>query len=90
MILLGMIVYFIYGAVLRCPPSRANVRGPHYRVLQYIHRLLIVSVAGDDSSLNVDKWVMAYGSKEDLILNDMVGFHDLSDRSCGCLLEFQP
>ena len=78
-ILVGMIVYFIYGAVLRCPPSRANMRGPRCRVLQYVHGLLIVSVAGDDSSLNTDKWVMAYGSKEDLILNAMVGFHDLND-----------
>ena len=74
-----MIVYFIYGVVLRCPPSCANVRGPHRRVLQYVHGLLIVSVAGDDSSPNADKWVMAYGSKEDLILNAMVGFHDLND-----------
>ena len=62
-ILVGMIVYFIYGAVLRYPPSRANVRAPHSRVLQYVHGLLIVSVAGDDSSLNTDKWVMAYGIK---------------------------
>ena len=48
-------------------------------MLQYVHGLLIVSVAGDDNSLNADKWVMAYGSKEDLILNAMVGFHDLND-----------
>ena len=34
---------------------------------------------GGDSSLNTDKWVMAYGSKDDLILNAMVGFHDLND-----------
>ena len=74
-----MIVYFIYGAVLRCPPSRANVRGPRCRMLQYVHGSLIVSVAGDDSGLNADRWVMAYGSKEDLMLNDMVGFHDLND-----------
>ena len=47
--------------------------------MQYVHGSLIVSVAGDDSSLNTDKWVMAYGSKEDLILNAMVGFHDLND-----------
>jgi hypothetical protein len=25
------------------------------------------------------KWVVAYGSKEDLILNAMVGFYDLND-----------
>ena len=78
-ILVGMIVYFIYGAILWCPPSRANMRGPRCRVLQYVHGLLIVSVAGDDSSPNADRWVMAYGSKEDLILNAMVGFHDLND-----------
>ena len=74
-----MIVYFIYGAVLRCPLSRANVRAPRCRVLQYVHALLIVSVAGDDNSPNSDRWVMAYGSKDDLILNVMVGFHDLND-----------
>ena len=78
-ILVGMVLYFIlvlsYGALR----SHANARGPHCRVLQYVHGLLIVSVAGDGSSLNVIKWVMAYGSKEDLILNAMVGFHDLND-----------
>ena len=57
---------------------RANVRGSRCRELQYVHGLLIVSVAGDDSSPNTDKWIMAYGSKEDLILNAMVGFHDLN------------
>jgi hypothetical protein len=76
--LVGMSVYFIYGAVLRCHPSRTNMRGPRCRVLQYFHGLLIVGCWGD-SSLNTDKWVMAYGSKEDLILNAMVGFHDLND-----------
>ena len=34
---------------------------------------------GGDSNLNADRWVIAYGSKEDLILNAMVGFHDLND-----------
>ena len=63
-----------YGALR----SRANVRDPRCRVLQYVHGFLIVSVAGDDSSPNADRWVMAYGSKEDLILNAMVGFHDLN------------
>ena len=67
-----MIVYFIYGAILRRPLSCANVRAP-------FHGLLIVSVAGDDSSPNADRWVMVYGSKEDLILNAMVGFNDLND-----------
>ena len=73
-----MIVYFIYGAVLRCPPSRANVRAPRYRVLQYVHDLLMVGCESD-RNLNPSRWVMAYGSKEDLILNAMVGFHDLND-----------
>ena len=53
--------------------------GPRCLVLQYVHGLLIVSVAGDDSNPNADKRVMAYGSKEDLILNAMVGFHGLND-----------
>ena len=47
-------------------------------MLQYVHDSLIVG-CGSDISLNTDKWVMAYGSKEDLILNAMVGFHDLND-----------
>ena len=55
------------------------MRVPRYRELRYVHGLLIVSVAGDDSNLNADKWAMAYGSKQDLILNAMVGFHDLND-----------
>ena len=32
-----------------------------------------------DRSLNPSRWGMMYGSKEDLILNAMVGFHDLND-----------
>ena len=58
--------------------SRANMRGPHCMVLQYVHGLLMV---GCESyiSLKPSKWGMAYGSKEDLILNAMVGFHDLND-----------
>ena len=73
-----MIVYFIYGAVLRCPPSCANVRGPCCRVFQYVHNLHIFGCRRD-KSLNTDKRVIAYGSKEDLILNAMVGFYDLND-----------
>ena len=61
------------------PSVSCKREGPRCRVLQYVHGLLIVIVATDDSSLNADKWVMAYGSKEDLILNAMVGFHDLND-----------
>ena len=73
-----MIVYFIYGAVLRCSPSRANVRGPRCRVLQFVHGSLTVGCESD-RNLNPSKWVVAYGSKEDLILNGMVGFHGLND-----------
>ena len=57
-----MIVYFIYGAVLRCPPSRANVRGPHCRVLQYVHDSLIVGCLSD-RSINPSKGVVAYEIK---------------------------
>ena len=78
MILVDMIVYFIYGVVLRCPPSRANARGPRYRVLQYVHGSLTVGCESD-RNLNSSRWGMAYGSKEDLILNAMVGSHDLND-----------
>ena len=39
----------------------------------------LLSVLRGDSDLNADKWVMAYGSKEDLILNAIVEFHDLND-----------
>ena len=77
-ILVGMIVYFIFGAVLRFPPSRANVRGPRCRVLQYVHGSLTVGCERD-RNLNPSRWGMTYGSKEDSILNDVVGFHDLSD-----------
>ena len=73
-----MIVYFIYGAFVRCPPSHANVGDPRCRVLQYVHGSLMVGCESD-RSLNPSKWGMAYGSKEDLILNAMVGFHDLND-----------
>ena len=78
MILVGMIVYFIYGAILRCPPSRANVRGPRCRVLQYVHDSLMVGCESD-RNLNPSNFGMTYGRKEDLILNAMVGFHDLND-----------
>ena len=58
--------------------SRANVRAPRCRVLQYVHGSLMVGCASD-RSLNPCKWGMTYGSKEDLILNAIVGFHDLND-----------
>ena len=78
MILVGMIVYFSYGSVLQCPPSHANVRAPRCRVLQYVHGSFMVGCECN-GSLNTSKWGMTYGSKEDLILNAMVGFHDLND-----------
>ena len=62
-ILVGMIVYFIYGAVLRCPPSRAIVRGPRCRVLQYVHDSVMVGGKSDRSSYP-SKGVVAYGIKE--------------------------
>ena len=78
MILVGTIVYFIYGVVLRCPPFSHKREGPRCRVLQYVHGSLMVGCESD-RSLNPSKWGMTYGSKEDLILNAMVGFHDLND-----------
>ena len=69
-ILVGMIVYFIFGAVLWCPPSRANVRGPRGSPMVGCE---------SDRNLNPSRWGMTYGNKEDLILNAMVGFHDLND-----------
>ena len=67
------------GIVVLLRPHDPRLWVLRYRELQYVHGLLIVSVAGDDNSLNADKWVMAYGSKEDLVLNAIVGFHDLND-----------
>ena len=63
-----------YGALR----SRTNVRAPHCGVLQYVHDLLTVGCESD-RNLNPSRWAMAYGSKEDLILNAMVGFHALND-----------
>ena len=50
------------------------MRGPRCRVLQYVHDSLIVGSVSDRNT-NPSKWVVAYGSKEDLILNAMVGFY---------------
>ena len=65
----------LYQGALR---SCANVRGPHCRVLQYVHGPLMMGCESD-RNLNPSRWGMMYGSKEDLILNAMVGFHDLND-----------
>ena len=69
---------FYFGAVLWCPPCHANVRAPRCRVLQYVHGSLTVGCESD-RKLNPNRWGMTYGSKEDLILNAMVGFDDLND-----------
>ena len=58
--------------------SHANVRGPRCRVLQYVHGLLTVGCESD-RNLNPSRSGMTYVNKEDLILNAMVGFHDLND-----------
>ena len=63
-----------YGAL----HSRANMRGRRRRVLQYVHGSLMVGCERD-RNLNPSRWGMTYGNKEDLILNAMVGFHDLND-----------
>ena len=63
-----------YGALC----SHANMRGPCCRVLQYVHGLLMVGCESD-RNLNPSRWGMTYENKEDLILNAMVGFHDLND-----------
>jgi hypothetical protein len=43
-------------------------------VLQYVHDSLIVGCESD-RSLNPSKGIVAYGSREDLLLNAMVGFY---------------
>ena len=50
------------------------MRDSRCRVLQYVHYSLIVGGVSDRST-DLSKWVVAYGSKEDLILNAMVGFY---------------
>ena len=43
-------------------------------MLQYVHNSLMVG-GESDKSLYPSKGVVAYGSKEDLIMDAMVGFH---------------
>ena len=43
-------------------------------MLQYVHDSLMVGGVSYRST-DLSKWVVAYGSKEDLILNAMVGFY---------------
>ena len=65
---------FYFGAVLWCPPCRASMRDSRCRVLQYVHDSLMVG-GESDRSLYPSKGIVAYGSKEDLLLNVMVGFY---------------
>ena len=58
--------------------SHTNVRGPRCRGFKYVHGSLTVGCESD-GNLNPCMWGMTYGSKEDLILNAIVGFHDLND-----------
>ena len=74
MTVIGLSCMFYFGAVLWCPPCRASVRDSRCRVLQYVHDSLIVGCLSD-RSINPSRWVVAYGSKGDLILNAMVGFY---------------
>ena len=60
------------------PSVSRKRRDPRCRVLQYVHDSLMVGSVSD-RSIYPSKWVVAYGSKEDFILNAMVGFHDLND-----------
>jgi len=74
-----------YGAL----HSRANVRVPRCRVLQYVHDFLTVGCESD-KNLNLSRWIMAYGSKEDLYLILWLDFTTLVIfNSRGCLLELQ-
>ena len=50
------------------------MRDPRCRVLQYVHDLPLVGCLSD-RNINPSRWVVAYGSKGDLILNAMVGFY---------------
>ena len=74
MIAIGLSCMFYFGTVLWCPPCRASMRDSRCRVLQYVHDSLMVG-GESDRSLYPSKWVVAYGSKEDLLLNAMVGFY---------------
>ena len=74
MIVVGMSCMFYFGVVLWCSSCHANVRDPRCRVLQYVHDLLMVGGVSDRST-DPSRWVVAYGSKDDLILKAMVGFY---------------
>ena len=67
-------LYVLFGAVLWCPLCHTNGWDYRCRVLQYIHNSLIAGGVSDGNTY-LSKGVVAYGSKEDLILNAMVGFY---------------
>ena len=75
MIVIGLSCMFYFGAVLWCPPCRTSMWDYHCRVLQYVHDLLMAGGMSDRST-DPSKWVVAYGSKKDLIpYNAMVEFY---------------
>ena len=73
MIVIGLSCIFYFGVVLWCPPCHASMWYYRCRVLQCIHNSLIVG-GKSERSLYPSKGFVAYGSKEDLLLNAMVGF----------------
>ena len=56
------------------PSVSRKRRDPNRRVLQYVYDSLMMGGMSDRSAYP-SKWFVAYGSKEDLILNAMVGFY---------------
>ena len=74
MIVIGLSCMFYFCVVLWFPPCRASVWDYCCRVLQYFHNSLLLGCVSDGNT-NPSKAVVAYGSKEDLVLNAMVGFY---------------
>ena len=68
MIVIGLSCMFYFGVVLWCPPCHTSVWDYRCRVLQYAHDSLTVG-GESDRSLYPSNGVVAYGSKEDLLLN---------------------
>ena len=66
---------FYFDAVLWCPPCRARMRDSHCRVLQYVHGLLIVSVAGVTAASTRISGLLRMGIKRTRCFNAMVGFY---------------
>ena len=74
MIVIGLSCMYYFGVVLWCPLCHASMWDYHCRVLQNVHDSLMMG-GESDRSLYPSKWVVAYGSKVDLILNAMVWFY---------------